>query len=64
MGNIFNILPDSVNGYPVEYTPDSAGGIQVTIWRTASRHDGFCFRATNRRHARKLLRDIERRARP
>jgi hypothetical protein len=60
MSNVIGIIPRTVKGFPVEVYESEIGGLEVVIWRSPSRDDGFCFYANDRRHARHILREIER----
>jgi len=62
MTNVIGIMPRTVKGFPVEVCEGESevGGLQVVIWRSHNRDDGFCFYARDRRHARHILREIER----
>lgn len=58
--SLYFLRPRAVGGYSIDYhsCPPEVGGIEVIIWRSARRDDGFMIHCRDWGHVYRLLSDI------
>lgn len=54
------LLPSRLNGFPVDYMPDPAGGVDVAIWQDEGRNEGILVPCSDWDMVRRLIANAQR----